>query len=194
MSVQEEIEENLKQAKEKIDGRSVADRISRLEDRIDELEDQQERRGREEYVDQKFSELEEKIEQLDGSLVDDLEEQLEQAEVHETERIDSLESKVEKLRIDLQNESIHEKAAEKRLAQIEDRLENLESGNSFDDRLSELEDNVIDLSETLDERVDRRIEERFEAQKDATDIERDLADLESQVVKLTEIVKDELVD
>lgn len=190
MSVHEEIEKNFEQAKEKINEKSAADRVSRLEDRIENLEDKQERRGREEYVDQKLSELEEKIEHLEDSPVEDLEEQLEQAEVHETERIDSLESKVEKLRIDLQNESIHEKAAEKRLAEIENRLESLESGSSFEDRLSELEDNVIDLSETLDERIDRRIEN----QKDVTDIGRDLKDLESQVVMLTEIVKDELVD
>jgi len=92
--------------------------------------------------------------------VDKLRSDIAQAEAHETERFDKLASRVEKLELDMQNETIHEKAAQQRVKKLEKKVESLEEGNHLDGRLEELENDFMELSNEIDARIENKMNER----------------------------------
>ena len=183
-------------------GEELEEDAEALEEEVEELEEEQ-----------KESDLQERVEDLDSRLsgleidepeeisvdtegeIDELRNELAQAETHETERIDSLASRVEKLELDLQNESVHEKAAQQRVKKLEEKVEKLEDSHPVQERLSELEDDMVDFSENINDRIDSRIDEKVGNRLEKFDsrlrsVEDHIKDVMEDMKELADVVKE----
>lgn len=171
--------------------------IHDLQEKIKELEEELEKQGNEvklaEPSDDIFVEGElDKIKKLE-SRVAELEDELSEHEADKAASTEELNSRLEELELEVQNQSLHEKASRKRMEKLEEKIEDMETPNNAERRINELQQQVDKLSTSLEDRVDQKAEQSTEGFRKELDIvEDEMNDLASQLAQLSDIVVKEL--